>query len=52
MISVIAFNWFFKVGVEIVLTPLTYLVVGYLKRAENEDFYDVDTRFTPFSLKD
>ena len=52
MISVIAFNWFFKVGVEVVLTPLTYLIVGHLKRVENEDFYDTDTRFTPFSLKD
>ena len=40
-----------KVGVEVVFTPVTYWVVGALKRAENEDHYDRDTRFTPFSLK-
>jgi uncharacterized integral membrane protein (TIGR00697 family) len=40
-----------KVSVEVVFTPVTYAVVGWLKRAENEDHYDRDTRFTPFSLK-
>jgi hypothetical protein len=40
-----------KVGVEVVLTPVTYKIVGFLKRAEQEDYYDRDTRFTPFSLK-
>ena len=32
-------------------TPLTYKVVGFLKRAEHEDYYDIDTDFTPFSLE-
>jgi queuosine precursor transporter len=40
-----------KVAVEVVFTPVTYAVVGWLKRAEREDYYDRDTRFTPFSLK-
>jgi len=40
-----------KVGVEVVFTPITYKVVGFLKRAENEDYYDRDTQFTPFTLK-
>ena len=40
-----------KVGVEVVFTPLTYKIVGALKRAEQEDYYDRDTNFTPFSLK-
>ena len=40
-----------KVAVEIVFTPVTYKVVGFLKRAENEDYYDRNTNFTPFSLK-
>jgi len=40
-----------KVAVEVVFTPITYKVVGALKRAENEDYYDRDTNFTPFSLK-
>ncbi len=52
MLAVVAFNWGFKVAVEIVFTPLTYLVVGWLKRAEQEDFYDRETNFTPFSLRD
>jgi len=40
-----------KVAVEVVFTPVTYGIVGWLKRAEHEDYYDRDTRFTPFSLK-
>jgi queuosine precursor transporter len=40
-----------KVGVEIAFTPITYKIVGALKRAENEDYYDRDTNFSPFSLK-
>ncbi len=40
-----------KVGVEIAFTPFTYKIVGWLKRAENEDYYDRNTNFTPFSLK-
>lgn len=52
MLRVVAFNWLFKVAVEALLTPVTYAVVNGLKRAENEDFFDTDTDFTPFSLKD
>jgi uncharacterized integral membrane protein (TIGR00697 family) len=52
LIAVIAFNWAFKVMVEVVMTPATYAIVGWLKRREHEDFYDSDTNFTPFSLKD
>jgi uncharacterized integral membrane protein (TIGR00697 family) len=40
-----------KVGVEIVFTPVTYRVVGFLKRAEQEDHYDRHTNFSPFTLK-
>jgi uncharacterized integral membrane protein (TIGR00697 family) len=40
-----------KVAVEVVFTPVTYAIVGWLKRAESEDYYDRETRFTPFSLK-
>jgi len=43
-------NYLFKVGVEILMTPLTYLLVRFLKRSEGEDFYDRNTRFTPFAL--
>jgi uncharacterized integral membrane protein (TIGR00697 family) len=51
-IKIIAFNWVFKTMVEVVMTPVTYAVVGFLKRAEHEDYYDVDTDFNPFTLKD
>ena len=40
-----------KVGVEIIFTPLTYKIVGWLKRAEQEDYYDRNTDFNPFTLK-
>ena len=37
-----------KVGWEVVLTPATYAIVGFLKRREGVDVYDEDTDFTPF----
>jgi len=49
---VMIFNWIFKVAVEVVLTPLTYAIVGWLKRSEGADYFDVGTKFTPFSLRD
>jgi hypothetical protein len=44
-------QYFLKSGWEIVATPLTYKIVGFLKRAEHEDYFDRNTRFTPFSLE-
>ncbi len=52
LFEVVFFNWFFKVGVEALMTPLTYLIVNRLKRVEQEDYYDTRTNFTPFSLRD
>lgn len=52
LLAVTAFNFCFKVAVEVLFTPLTYLVVGALKRAEGVDTFDVGTDFTPFSLRD
>ncbi|GAB7563262.1 queuosine precursor transporter [Methylobacillus methanolivorans] len=40
-----------KTGVEVVLTPVTYRVVAFLKRAESEDYYDRHTDFNPFRLQ-
>lgn len=51
LLAVITFNWGFKIMVEVVMTPVTYVVIGWIKRAESEDFYDDHTDFTPFSLK-
>jgi uncharacterized PurR-regulated membrane protein YhhQ (DUF165 family) len=48
---VMAAQFVAKVSVEVVFTPVTYRVVGFLKRAENEDYYDRRTDFNPFTLK-
>jgi uncharacterized integral membrane protein (TIGR00697 family) len=47
-LTLIVTNYLFKCGVEALMTPVTYLVVGALKRAENEDYYDRATNFNPF----
>jgi uncharacterized integral membrane protein (TIGR00697 family) len=44
-------NYLIKCAVEALFTPLTYVVVGRLKRAENEDVFDVETDFNPLHLK-
>lgn len=43
-------NYLFKSGVEALMTPVTYGVVGALKKAENEDYYDAETNFNPFAV--
>jgi len=48
--SIILSNYVFKVGLEVVMTPVTYQVTGFLKRAEQEDVYDTDTDFNPFKV--
>jgi uncharacterized integral membrane protein (TIGR00697 family) len=40
-----------KTAVEIAFLPITYRVVAFLKRAENEDYYDRGTNFNPFKLE-
>jgi len=45
-------NYLFKCGVEALMTPVTYVVVGFLKKVENEDYYDKDTNFNPFAALD
>lgn len=45
-------NYLFKVGVEAIMTPLTYLTVGALKKAESEDYYDRNTDFNPFLVSE
>jgi hypothetical protein len=30
--------------------PVTYRIVGFLKRSEQEDYFDRETDFTPFSI--
>ena len=45
-------TWAIKVGYEVAATPLTYAVVGYLKRVEGVDVFDRDTRLTPIPLRE
>ncbi|MEM8986440.1 MAG: queuosine precursor transporter [Pseudomonadota bacterium] len=51
VLTVMATNYLLKVGWEALLTPVTYRVVGALKKAEGVDVYDKDTDFTPFSVR-
>jgi queuosine precursor transporter len=46
--TLIVSNYLFKCGVEILFTPITYWITGWLKQQEHEDFYDRDTNFNPF----
>ncbi len=45
-------QYLFKVGYEVVLTPLTYLIVGAIKRREGVDTYDTGVAYNPFKLKE
>lgn len=45
-------QWLFKSAYEVVATPATYAVVNYLKRVEQEDYYDRHTDFNPFRLSE
>lgn len=49
-LNLIVTNYIFKCGIEALMTPLTYLVVNFLKRVENSDYYDYKTNFNPFRI--
>ncbi|HEX9028290.1 MAG TPA: queuosine precursor transporter [Anaerolineales bacterium] len=49
--SAIVAQWLFKVTYEVLATPLTYLIVNALKRAENEDYFDRETDFNPVAFE-
>jgi hypothetical protein len=46
--TLIISNYLFKTGIEVLFTPVTYKVINFLKKKENEDYYDIDTNFNPF----
>jgi queuosine precursor transporter len=48
VMTVLATQWVLKVGWEVILTPLTYAVIGFLKRREGIDVFDAHTDFSPF----
>ena len=51
IMSVMIGNYFLKVFWEVLATPFTYKLVGFLKRAEDEDYYDTETNFSPFTIE-
>jgi len=51
LLSMIAAQYIFKVVYEILVTPLTYLVVGWVKKKEGVDVYDWGVKYNPFSLE-
>lgn len=48
VVEVLFTQWALKVAWEVLLTPVTYAVIGRLKRAEGVDIFDEDTDFSPF----
>ena len=51
LVGVTITQYVLKSAWEVIMTPATYKIVGFLKRAEQEDHYDRGTNFTPFSLQ-
>ncbi len=51
-LTLVVTNYLFKVSIEFIMTPATYWVVNWLKKVENEDYYDIDTHFSPFYLRE
>ncbi|MER3403184.1 MAG: transporter [Armatimonadota bacterium] len=49
--TMIIVEWLFKTAYEALATPITYVVVGFLKRVEGVDAYDIDTNFSPFAIE-
>jgi hypothetical protein len=49
-LTLVLTNYLFKCAVEALMTPATYIVVNRLKRVENEDYYDRETKFNPFTM--
>ena len=48
LLRALLMGWAAKVVVEVVMLPVSYCVVAFLKRAEAVDYYDYDTNFNPF----
>lgn len=51
LVLTIVAQWLVKSAYEAIVTPLTYVVVNFLKKKEGMDVYDHDTKFNPLSIK-
>lgn len=49
--TLVVTNYLFKTATEALMTPLTYVIVNFLKQTEKEDFYDRGTNFSPFAIE-
>jgi queuosine precursor transporter len=49
-LSLVVANYIFKTAIEIFMTPATYGIINFLKRAESIDYYDIKTNFNPFRI--
>jgi queuosine precursor transporter len=52
LLSAVATQWLVKSAYEAVVTPFTYWAVGFLKRREGVDVYDLNTHFNPLRIGD
>lgn len=52
LLNAVITQWLFKTGYETLATPLTYLVINFLKKQEGIDVYDRDTNFNPIAIAD
>ncbi|KXK24356.1 MAG: hypothetical protein UZ15_CFX003000263 [Chloroflexi bacterium OLB15] len=49
-LGLVVTNYIFKVGIEVIMTPITIVIINWLKKAEDEDYYDHNTQFNPFRI--
>lgn len=52
LLKIICTGYFLKVAYEVIATPVTYLVINWLKRAEKADAFDRNENFNPFSFSE
>jgi uncharacterized integral membrane protein (TIGR00697 family) len=50
LINIIISGYLLKVGYEVLATPITYLVINWLKAHEHADAFDYNADFNPFSF--
>ncbi len=50
LLSIIISNYFFKVWIEVIFTPFTYIIINKIKKIEWEDYYDYKTNFNPLKI--
>jgi queuosine precursor transporter len=52
LMTLVLSNYIFKTGIEVILTPLTYKIINFLKKEERENYFDYKTDFNPFKIHD